>query len=70
MVTDGGESFSCSVSIIHCSTRPNRIVIKPIASEILNLVKGNPFAFCWGWGWDWDCWGWDCWGCCCYWYYY
>ena len=38
------DSFSWSVSIIHCSTLPRRNVINPIASEILNLEKGNPFG--------------------------
>ena len=40
------SSFSCSVSITHCSTLPKRNVIRPIASEMLSFVNGSPFWPC------------------------
>jgi len=36
---------SLSVSIIHCSTLPNRNVINPIASDMLNFEKGKALLF-------------------------
>ena len=40
------EPVSWSVSITHCSTRPKRNVINPMASEILNFENGNVFFAC------------------------